>query len=183
MIPTFENEWVRLREPKIEDAQELLLTTNDPDVMKYYGMEPYKTLTEAEDEIRWFLGLFTENNGGRWVIADKITNQYIGDVGLFNYTQKHNRVEIGFKLKKEYWRKGIMTYSINKILQYGFYNNDYNRIEALVDKRNEGCLKTLQKCGFKPEGLLRDYEYEFGHYVDLYMVSILKKEYSLLPAK
>lgn len=177
MIPTFENEWVRLREPRLNDAQELLRITNDPEVMKYYGIEPYQELAKAEDEIRWFLGLFRENCGGRWVIADKITDQYIGDIGLFHFQAKHNRIEIGFKLKKEYWRRGIMTFCIHRIVQYGFYQNHYNRIEALVDKRNEACLKTLEKCGFQREGLLREYEYEYGHYVDLYMFSMLKSEY------
>jgi len=179
MIPIFENELVRLRKPKIEDSNALLLVTNDPDVMKYYGTKPYRDLKEAEDEIRWFLSLFKDNEGGRWVIADKISDQYIGDAGLFNYNQKHNRIEIGFKLKKEYWRKGIMSFSIHNILHFGFSDKRYNRIEALVDKRNESCLKTLENCGFKPEGLLREYEYENGNYVDLYMYSILESDYVL----
>lgn len=178
MIPTYENQLVRLREPRLTDANELLRITNDPEVMKYYGMEPYQELTKAEEEINWFLSLFKENCGGRWVIADKITDQYIGDIGLFHFQPKHNRIEIGFKLKKEYWRKGIMSFSIREILHFGFHHNHYNRIEALVDKRNVGCLKTLERCGFQREGLLREYECEYGHYVDLYMLSMLKSEYS-----
>jgi ribosomal-protein-alanine N-acetyltransferase len=177
LIPTFENQIVRLREPRITDAIELLNITNDFDVMQYYGMEPYKTSTEAEEEIKWFQSLFNDNKGGRWVITNKATDEYIGDVGLFNYIQKHNRVEIGFKLKKEFWGKGIMSFSIQCILKYGFITKNYNRIEAVVDKNNMNCIKTLKRNGFMQEGLLREYESENGKYVDLYMFSILKDEY------
>ncbi len=70
-----------------------------------------------------------------------------------------------------------MTECIKKTLEFGFSDRNYNRIEALVDKRNIGCKKTLENNGFKLEGLLREYEFENGNYVDLEMYSILKREY------
>ncbi|WP_291563923.1 MULTISPECIES: GNAT family N-acetyltransferase [unclassified Clostridium] len=177
MKTIFENNIIRLREANLEDAKELLSVTNDEEVIKYYGMDPYKNIREAEDEINWFISLLKEGKGARWVIADKDTNKYIGDIGVFNFDKNHNRIEIGFKLKKEYWNKGIMTECIKKTLEFGFSDRNYNRIEALVDKRNIGCKKTLENNGFKLEGLLREYEFENGNYVDLEMYSILKREY------
>ncbi|QDS34071.1 GNAT family N-acetyltransferase [Brevibacillus brevis] len=173
-----ENLFIRLRSASMQDANELFAVSTDEDVMKYYGIEPYKNIKEAEDEIKWFLSLTEEGQGVRWVIADLTTNQYVGDIGLFHYHSRHNRVEIGFKLKKEYWNKGIMTACINKALDYGFLNQNYNRIEALVDTRNLGCKRTLQKCGFLFEGVLRDYEFEREGYVDLEMYSILRNDYN-----
>jgi ribosomal-protein-alanine N-acetyltransferase len=167
-----------MREPRLGDAIELMRTTNDADVMRYYGMEPYREIKEAEAEIEWFLGLFREGSGGRWVIADKVRDAYIGDVGIGPLNRRHNRIEIGFKLKKEYWGKGIMTACIGHVLDFGFRAKGYNRIEAVVDPRNEGSRRTLIKCGFKYEGLLREYEAEHGGYVDLEMHSVLKREYA-----
>ncbi|MBZ9623763.1 GNAT family N-acetyltransferase [Clostridium sp. FP2] len=174
----FENHIIRLREATLEDAEELLRVTNDEDVMKYYGIEPYINIKEAEEEINWFISLFKGNNGARWVIADKKTNKYIGDIGVFDLDRQHNKIEIGFKLKKEYWNKGIMTDCISELLKFSFSNKNYNRVQAKVDPRNIGCKKTLEKCGFKLEGLLREYEFEHGDYVDLQVYSILKREYS-----
>lgn len=173
----FENDSIILRDAHLEDAEELINITNDKEVMKYYGMEPYKTIKEAEEEIIWFLNLLKENQGVRWVIADKNTNKYIGDVGVFDFDKCHNKIEIGFKLKKEYWQRGIMAECIEKVLEFCFRDKGYNRVQALVDLRNVGCKKTLVKCGFKFEGLLREYEYENGEYVDLEAYSILKREY------
>ena len=174
----FENYSIRLREATLEDAEELLKITNDEEVMKYYGMESYKNIKEAEDEINWFLSLSTENKGARWVIADKKSNKYVGDVGVFDYDRQHNKIEIGFKLKKEYWNKGIMTDCIGELLKFCFCNKNYNRVYALVESPNIGCIKTLEKCGFKSEGLLREYELQHGEYVDLHIYSFLKREYS-----
>ncbi len=178
MLPTYENKIVRMRDAEIEDSTELLEISRDAAVMRYYGGNPVRDLAGAEKEIRWFQNLPIEKKGARWVIADRVSGQYIGDAGIFNYIQAHNRIEIGFKLEKEYWQKGIMTFCISNILQYGFSTMGCNRIEALVDKRNLGSIKTLEGCGFKREGLLREYERENGEFVDLFMYSILGREYS-----
>ncbi|HCQ90205.1 MAG TPA: N-acetyltransferase, partial [Clostridium sp.] len=68
MKTIFENNIIRLREANLEDAKELLSVTNDEEVIKYYGMDPYKNIREAEDEINWFISLLKEGKGARWVI-------------------------------------------------------------------------------------------------------------------
>jgi ribosomal-protein-alanine N-acetyltransferase len=176
----YENNIIRLREARLDDSGELLSITNDEEVMKYYGMGPYINLEEAEEEINWFLGLNAEGKGARWIIADKSSDKYVGDIGVFNFDETHNKVEIGFKLKKECWNKGIMSDCIKKTLEFAFMELKYNRVEALVDKRNIGCKKALEKSGFKLEGLLREYEFEHGQYVDLEMYSILYREFNKL---
>ena len=177
MRTIYENNIIRLRDATLEDAGELLELTKDIDVMRYYGMNSYKDIKEAEDEINWFKGLLEENKGVRWVIADKDSDKYVGDIGVFNLDTNHNRIEIGFKLKKDYWNRGIMSECIKKVLEFGFVEKGYNRIEALVDTRNTACGRVLKNNGFKLDGVLREYEFEHGNYVDLEMYSILKREY------
>jgi ribosomal-protein-alanine N-acetyltransferase len=55
---------------------------------------------------------------------------------------------------------------------------NYNRIEALVDVNNFASKRALLKNGFELEGVLRDYEFEYGHYVDLEMYSIIKRTFN-----
>ena len=54
---------------------------------------------------------------------------------------------------------------------------DLNRVQAHVDPRNTASFKLLEKQGFQREGVLRNYEYERGDYVDLIMLSILRREW------
>lgn len=173
----FENDCIVLRDAEPKDAEGLLSITNDKEVMRYYGMAPYKDLKEAQDEIDWFLSLQRNGNGARWVIADKNSDEYIGDVGVFDYDNYHNRIEIGFKLRKEYWGRGIMSNCISILLKFCFLQKNVNRVHAMVDTNNIGCARTLEKSGFKLEGILREYEFENGKYVDLKVFSILKREY------
>jgi [ribosomal protein S5]-alanine N-acetyltransferase len=65
---------------------------------------------------------------------------------------------------------------LGQVLEYGFTVMQLNRIEAVVDPANAACLGLLRKVGFIEEGLLREYEHETKGYVDLVMLSLLKKD-------
>ncbi|PYE87380.1 GNAT family N-acetyltransferase [Bacillus sp. 196mf] len=177
MATIFENNSIRIREASIADAEELFRIISDQDVMEYYGMKPCANLEGAKEEILWFQSLAKNNQGFRWIIADKKSNKYIGDIGVFGFEPIHNRIEIGFKLQQAHWNKGIMSECIQKVLEFSFLKNQYNRVEALVDPRNKGCQMTLKKSGFTLEGTLREYEFENGQYIDLQLYSIIKREF------
>lgn len=169
-----------LRKPKMDDVDGFIEICSEEETMKYYGIAGafIDTMEKAIEQINWCNSLF-EDNGGRWIITEENHDKYIGDIGFHNFQEDHNKVEIGYRLKQKYWGKGIITSCINELLKYGFGNLKYNRIEALVDSRNEGSKKVLLKNNFKFEGTLRDYEFEHGNYINLDMFSILKREYGI----
>jgi len=149
----------------------------NPETMRYYGVEPYDSLEKSRKHLDWLAKLHHEEIGLRWVITLKEEDQYIGDVGFYDYEKKHNRAEIGYILGKQYWGKRIMTEAIKVTLEYGFNQMKLNRIQALIDPRNEASKRVAQKHGFQYEGTFRDYEYENGEYIDLNMYSVLRREY------
>lgn len=168
-----------LRKPKIEDAGGFIDICSDKEVMRYYGCEGafIYTFEDAKKQIDWCNEQF-EKNAGKWVIVEKENDKYIGDIGFFNFIEPHRRVELGYRLKKEYWGKGIVSNFIAQLVRYGFTENNYNRIEATVDDRNFRSKKVLLKNGFKLEGTLREFEFEFNEFVNLEVYSILKKEFT-----
>lgn len=170
----YEDQEIRLRKGKLEDAEGLYQLLNDDDIMIYYG-ESLTSREYAVEEINWFNSLFEENSG-RWVIEDRQTGLYIGDIGISNFEATHKKGEMGFKLDKNYWQRGIMSRCIQAILKLAFNELNYNRVEALVDVRNTACSNLLAKNSFTKEGILRDYEFEHGGFVDLEIHSILKSE-------
>lgn len=176
-FPTVETTRLKLRKPLQRDVTALLEATQDEEVMAYYGMAPFGSKAEALREIHWFNKIFTQAEGIRWVITEKGVGNYIGDIGFSNYVMAHSRAEIGFKLAKAFWHKGIMTEALEQVLNYGFTVMQLNRIEAVVDPKNEACLGLLKKAGFVEEGILREYEHETKGYVDLVMLSLLKKDH------
>ena len=169
-----------LRKPKIEDINGLIEICAEKETMKYYGVAGagIKTKEQAMEQINWCNSQF-ENNGGRWIITRDDNDEYIGDIGFHNFQKVHNKVEIGYRIKQLFWGKGIITMCLKEVLKYGFTNLNYNRIEALVDIRNEGSKKVLLKNNFKCEGTFRDYEFEHGNYIDMNVFSILKREFMI----
>lgn len=172
---TYKN--IGLRRAKVEDAKGIYEITNDDDVMEFYGVSGayYKSRDEALGEIEWFNSLFNDG-AGRWVIELIDSGEYIGDIGFSDFDKDHKRAEIGYKLKKEYWGRGIISNLIGQLVPYIINTLGYNRIEAIVDVRNPGSKAVLIKNGFISEGILREYEFERGNFVDLEMLSILKRD-------
>ena len=175
-FPVIETARLKLRKPLRKDANALLEVTRDETVMKYYGMLSFRSKAEALDEINWFNKIFVLNEGVRWVITEQGAGKYIGDIGFHNYKAAHARTEVGFKLAKAYWHQGIMAEALEQVLEYGFTIMQLNRIEAVVDPENTACLFLLKKAGFVEEGILREYEHEAKGYVDLVMLSLLKRD-------
>lgn len=175
-FPILETARLRLRQLRESDAQQLLGITQDEDVMRYYGMEPFASEREALDEIHWFNDHFEKTTGIRWAITLKPHDEYIGDVG-FGYVAQHARADLGFKLVRAYWRQGIMSEAMSLVIAYGIESLRVNRFEATVDPRNVACVGLLEAHGFRKDGLLREYEFEKGAFVDLAMYSLLRREW------
>ncbi|WP_449620432.1 GNAT family N-acetyltransferase [Robertmurraya sp. Marseille-Q9965] len=176
-FPVLETERLVLRKITEEDAKDILSYLSDEEVMKYYGLEPFSTITDALDEISWYHSIYKNNMGIRWGITLKEQGVMMGSCGFHNRVSQHSRTEIGFELSRDYWGQGIASEAIGAILQYGFEHMELNRIEALIEPPNLPSQKLVEKQGFIREGLLRQYEFTSGKFDDLYMYSMLKRDF------
>lgn len=176
-FPRLKTTRLLLREVMQSDADDLYAILSDPEVTKYYGMEPLPSKEGAQREIDWYQKQYRTRSGIRWAIALHRNRQLIGTCGFQNWSAEHNRVEIGYELSRQFWGAGIMTEALTKMIQYGFTVCKFNRIQAVVDPRNNGSLAVLRKLGFVKEGLLAEYEYTAGGYDDLLMFALLRKNY------
>ena len=70
-----------------------------------------------------------------------------------------------------------MTEAIQALIPFGFEAFDLHRIEAFIDPANISSRKLLEKVGLQAEGVLRDYFFEKGKFVDAEIFSLLKRDY------
>lgn len=180
-FPIIETDRLILREVTEKDADSLLSYLSDEEVTRHMGLAPFTSPEDALDEIGWYQSIFENGTGMRWGITLKEKSHVIGSCGFLNMSKKHHRAEIGFELSREYWGKGIAGEALQAVVAYGFTNLNLNRIEALIEPANSPSQKLVEKTGFLREGLLRDYEYTQGKFDDLYMYSILKREFNGAP--
>lgn len=178
-FPVLETERLLLREVTKEDAPAIFRYLSDEDVMKYYGLLPFKHVSEAEEEIEWYRSIFENGTGIRWGITLKSQpDQVIGTCGFLSYVQRHARTEIGAELTKEHWRTGVMSEAFRAVLEYGFKEMNLMRIQGLIDPENVASQKLVEKFGFAREGLLRKYERTGDKFEDVFMYALLQTEWN-----
>ncbi|MCM3617713.1 GNAT family N-acetyltransferase [Sutcliffiella horikoshii] len=179
-FPILETERLILREVATEDAIDMFEYLSDKDVVTHMGLEPYKSSKDVlNEEIKWYKSIVEEGTGIRWVITKKESSVVIGSCGFLNMSPKHHRAEIGFELHKEYWGQGIASEAVEAVIDYGYENLNLERIEAIVDPPNFPSQKLMEKQGFRKEGLLRNYEYNFGKFNDVYMYSMIREDFNM----
>ena len=179
IFPVITTNRLILRELTNQDAEALHKYWSDSDVLEYLSLDPFTSIQESLDMIGILKNLYGDSQGARWVITLKDSGKIIGTCGFHNFKSEHRRVEMGYELGKEYWNLGIMTEALQAIIYYGFNTMQYNRIEAFVNFGNARSKKILEKNGFKLDGLLREYEFNRGKFVDQYCYSLLKSEYQV----
>ncbi|WP_042144498.1 GNAT family N-acetyltransferase [Paucisalibacillus sp. EB02] len=177
IFPVLETKRLILRKVTKADANSMLNYLSDEEVMKYYGLEPFKSIDDALDEISWYQSIQNNKTGIRWGITLKEQGIVIGSCGFHNNISQHFRTEIGFELSKEQWGKGIAFEAVEAIISYGYEHMNFQRIEALIEPPNQSSQKLVEKLGFIREGLLRNYEFTCGKFDDLYMYSLLKQDF------
>ena len=175
-FPTLETERLVLREPRRADAKPLFAAWSDSETVRYFGTGPLATQSQAYEELRAFRNQTMSGEGIRWIITVRDRDEYVGDVGFFDFAPEHSRAEIGFLLVRPLWGQGYMREALIAVLDYGFSAANLHRGEALVDPRNAACLRILERNGFQREGLLRDYEFEHEAFIDLVLLSRLRDD-------
>lgn len=141
-----------LRDLELTDAQGIFELDSDSEVHEYLGNHPIKTLEEAEDIIRFIRNQYITNGIGRWAIIDKKTKEFIGWSGLkYEEVLRDNfsYYDLGYRLIKKYWGRGIATETAIASLKYGFNTLNLNEICAAADVNNMGSNKILQKIGMQ----------------------------------
>lgn len=61
------------------------------------------------------------------------------------------------KLARDYTGRGIMTRALNLMTDIGFNKMGLNRIQLTLDVDNTGSDAVACRCGFKLDGVLRQY--------------------------
>ncbi|MGQ3479133.1 GNAT family N-acetyltransferase [Paenibacillus sp. TY11] len=178
IFPVLETERLRLRQLTLGDAEDVFAYFSRDEVTKYYDLESFTEVEQAEKFIRSMLTRYEKQEGFRWGITLKeAPERIVGTIGFHNWHKEHSRIEIGYELAPEYWRQGLMTEAVKVVVDYGFHLPQVHRIEAFIDPDNEGSRRLLLKSGFTKEGHLRDYFYEKGQFVDAVIFGYLRKEH------
>ncbi|WP_179295474.1 GNAT family N-acetyltransferase [Bacillus sp. FJAT-45350] len=165
------------REPKIEDTSDIFCLYSDPGVLSLDRSEPFKNLIEAEELIRVFKQMNQRHDSIIWLVELMESKKVIGSCGFKNWDRLSHHAEIGGNISSNYWSKGYGSETLKFLLDYGFTKMYLNKIYGYTNAKNKNVLKLLNRHGFQQEGILRDHQLLNGTYDDVFVFSILKREY------
>ncbi len=174
-----EGKSVRLRAYEKSDLDAVMKWINDEEVTDLLGGEmlayPVSSLAE-EKFIEAAAG--SSDRQKNFAIETLVERRYIGAIS-FNVIDWRNRsaglgVVIG---DKSLWGKGYGTDAMRVMMRLAFDKMNLHRLWLHVHDYNRRAIASYEKCGFKREGVLRDYHFARGRYHDTIVMAILESEY------
>jgi len=175
---------VRLETPRLllrplreDDAEALFAIFSDPEVMRYMNRGPWESIEVGRKMIARDLAALPEGEFVRLGMELREGGAMVGMCNLFDFHWQCRRCEIGYCLARASWGHGYMHEALTALIDYGFRTLDLNRIEADVDPRNAGSVKSLERLGFKREGLLRQRWIVEGEVSDSGLYGLLREEW------
>ena len=110
---------------------------------------------------------------GIW-IDDKIA----GGLSLEDIDPMHRRAMIGYWLSYEHEGQGIMTAAVRAIIDYGLGERALATLSLRAATDNKRSRAVAERVGMRYEGILRQREWLYDHFVDHASYSLLASEWS-----
>jgi len=159
----FETERLVLRTLMKEDAPALLdYFSRNADFLEpwevkrdasFYTLESMNTLVEDETT-----ALKAGHTLRLWITPKHNTNRIIGSVALSNIIRGAFQSSfIGYRLDEKEINRGIMAEAITEMVEIAFEKLHLHRVEANIIPRNKASIRTVEKVGFKYEGISPKY--------------------------
>lgn len=140
-----------------EDSEVFYEMNSDPDVMRYLGGVLSKE--ESDAYLQRILKGYDENKYGLYAAELKETGEFIGYIGLANANFVSDFtpcVEIGWRLKKQHWKKGYATEGAIACIDYAFRTLELPEICSFTAETNTPSEKVMKRIGMEKKGY-------FGH--------------------
>ena len=166
LFPRLETKRLMLRETTNKDVAAVFAIFSDPKTTQFHNLDTFTHINEAIEVIERRAIGFKNQRGIRWGIARKADDCLIGSCG-FTWNKEVTAAEVGYELKSEFWRQGIMSEALQVILQYGFEDKQLQFIIAEIMPENIASKKRLEKFSFHSQGISNKHGYWKGKYHDL----------------
>lgn len=134
-----------------------------------------KTIDDTKKYIENVIERYNYNNYYNWAIELKENHEVIGHVGVNLIMKTHEYIELGCSISSKYFKQGLMTEALNKVIE--FFINEVNAriIEGTCISENKASINLMKKVGMNLDAILpkRRVSHKTGNICDEYIFSII----------
>lgn len=169
---------VNLESIKKQDSSSIERWFNDIEFLRNYDVVPAFPKTQGDVE-EMLLEYKNSNENYIFSIRENETDQIIGLCGFENILWNNQNAVLYIGIGEENSRgKGYGKEAIKLLIQFGFEELNFHRIQLNVLEYNKKAINLYEKIGFKKEGVYREYIYRSGKRYDMYLYGFLREEYN-----
>ncbi|WP_313892431.1 GNAT family protein [Psychrobacillus sp.] len=167
---------IELLQQQHKDELYNLVDTNREYLRKWLlWVDKRKSAEDFAPIIPIWINNYANNNG--FDAGIRYNGNLVGMIGLHFIDWKNKSTSIGYFLSEEAQGKGIITSSVQVVIDYLFEEMDLHRIEIQVAANNLKSSAIPRRLGFVQEGIKRDGQWLYDHYEDLLTFSLLKSDW------
>ncbi|ATP39960.1 GNAT family N-acetyltransferase [Solibacillus sp. R5-41] len=156
-MKALQNNIVKLEPINTEHIDGILNAARFPEIWEHMSV----TLLDRESVVHYVEDAIHKRDAKTdypFVIVDAQTNEIIGSTSYMDISMAHKRLEIGSTwLTPANWRSNINTNCKFLLLQYGFEELRFNRIQIKTGHENVRSQKAIERLGAVKEGILRNH--------------------------
>lgn len=154
-VPVIETERLLLRSHGVDDYEACCAMWADPEVTRFIGQP--STPQQVWSRLLGYVGHWQLKNYGVWVIEEKSTNRFIGEMGFSDFkrdivAEMRDVPELGFVFVASAHGKGYATEAVRAVTQWGDVHLPSKRTVCLVSDANAASLHVVGKAGYREFG-------------------------------
>ncbi|MDQ5809492.1 MAG: GNAT family N-acetyltransferase [Actinomycetota bacterium] len=173
-------EHTELRLLEERHAQELTdLTDRNREYLRAWlpWVDANRTVEDRKKFIRGALKQFAENNGftaGIWH-----EGRLAGVIGYHSIDWENRTTAVGYWLGEKYQGQGLVTAACRALVDHAFQELGLNRVSIACATENKKSCAIPERLGFRREGVVRQAEWLYDHFVDHVVYATLASEWQI----
>jgi RimJ/RimL family protein N-acetyltransferase len=140
-------ERLALRGWRDEDVEPFAALCADPRVMRFIGRGQPQDRAQAEASLAAIRGHWVRHGFGLWAAEEPEGGELAGFIGLARLNDRSAGVEIGWRLRREAWGRGLATEGARAARDHAFGELGLPRLVALVHPDNAASIRVTEKLG------------------------------------
>jgi RimJ/RimL family protein N-acetyltransferase len=149
---TFELARLRLRRPKLADADAMFAIGSDPEVARFADWPLTTERAPALERLRQRAAQWESGEEYYWIIT--LANDD-GALGAVSTRVDRHTADVGYLLGREHWGRGYATEAARAIVEWALATPAIRRVWATCDTENVVSARVLERIGMQLEGTLR----------------------------